>query len=311
MSRLVDFVRTPPHSVGMLLASQQRACLLLGRGLQKSARRRAAVESVSAMLTRATAMQLKGDEASLASAEALATAAFGRLDAAEHRARVDVASFLGKLTQLRGRYPDAEAHFRAALASSRETDDAAEQFVLRTHVASAEERQGKHDDAEANYATALDGLARHAGWSNGRTYHAAFSLAALLRGRARHADAEALLRRAGCELGGAFGEGDARVLLNQVTLAEVLLDQPDRADDARAILGTVLDQLDPRHPSYRRAFDMHEELLEDARAAEVEAPMSFFEFYHQHPYACYVENGDMDMDAIRFDYEQLHGKHKK
>ena len=47
------------------------------------------------------------------------------------------------------------------------------------------------------------------------------------------------------------------------------------------------------------------------RAAEVEAPMSFFEFYHQHPYACYVENGDMDMDAIRFDYEQLHGKHKK
>ena len=56
---------------------------------------------------------------------------------------------------------------------------------------------------------------------------------------------------------------------------------------------------------------MHEELLEDARAAEVEAPMSFFEFSHQHPYAGYVENGIMDMDDIRFDYEQLHGKHKK
>ena len=250
----------------MLLASQQRACLLLGRGLQKSARRRAAVESVSAMLTRATAMQLKGDEASLASAEALATAAFGRLDAAEHRARVDVASFLGKVTQLQGRYRDAEAHFRTALASSTRAgaadDDAAQQFVLRTHVASAEERQGKHDDAEANYAAALEGLARHSGWSNGRTYHTAFSLAALLRGRARHADAEALLRRAGRGLGAAFGEDDTRVLLNQVTLAEAILDQPDRADDARAILGGVLDKLDPRHPTYRRALDVHEELLE-------------------------------------------------
>ena len=83
MSRLgLDFVRTRPHFGPMLLASQQRACLLLGRGLQKSARRRAAVESVSAMLTRATAMQLKGDEASLG--RGVGDGRVGRSRRAEH-----------------------------------------------------------------------------------------------------------------------------------------------------------------------------------------------------------------------------------
>ena len=191
-------------------------------------------------------------------------AAFGRLDAAEHRARVDVASFLGKVTQLQGRYRDAEAHFRTALASSTRAgaadDDAAQQFVLRTHVASAEERQGKHDDAEANYAAALEGLARHSGWSNGRTYpHRLQPRGAAARPRAprrrRGAPATRRPRRARRRA----RRGRHARPAQSVTLAEAILDQPDsrgrRPRDPRRASSTSFVPATPRTDG---TMDVHE-----------------------------------------------------
>lgn len=52
--------------------------------------------------------------------------------------------------------------------------------------------------------------------------------------------------------------------------------------------------------------------IEAAREDGPSKSLSFSEFYHDHPFAAYVESGlDEFMDDIRWDYEQLHGKHKK
>ena len=69
--------------------------------------RRLATETRSSrhLLLEATARQLKGD---IPQAEELARAALDALDADDVAARVDAWTFLGKLSQLQGKFGDAE-----------------------------------------------------------------------------------------------------------------------------------------------------------------------------------------------------------
>ena len=83
--------------------------------------RRLATETRSSrhLLLEATARQLKGD---IPQAEELARAALDALDADDVAARVDAWIFLGKLSQLQGKFGDAEAFFRDARAAQPEAE---------------------------------------------------------------------------------------------------------------------------------------------------------------------------------------------
>lgn len=216
--------------------------------------RRLATETRSSrhLLLEATARQLKGD---VPQAEELARAALDALDADDVAARVDAWTFLGKLSQLQGKFGDAEAFFRDARAAQPE----GEGFHATSLLARALRSQGRDAEALAEYRAAVDGLEATRGWADGATNHAAAALSGLLGDGGDLAEAEALQGRAEAGLEGAFGPADPRTLAARVERAR-LAGRGGRKNDAREILAAAMADLDPRHPAYRAAMAVEAEL---------------------------------------------------
>lgn len=211
-------------------------------------RRRLATEgSARHLLVEATARQLKGD---IPRAEELARAALGALDADDVAARVDVWIFLGKLSQLQGKFDAAEAFFRDARSAQADADA----FHSTSLLAHALRLQGRDAEAVAEYRAAVDGLEATRGWADGATNHAATALAALLgEAEAGLAEAEDVQARAEDGLVAVFGPSDPRALAARIERAK-LAARSGRKDDARDMLATAMADLDPRHPAYRTAM---------------------------------------------------------
>ena len=57
---------------------------------------------------------------------------------------------------------------------------------------------------------------------------------------------------------------DPRTLMHQMTLAELLLDQggDGKRGEAQALLEGVIERMEPRHPNYMLAFQMHQRILD-------------------------------------------------
>lgn len=217
--------------------------------------RRLTTESKSSrhLLLDATARQLKGD---IPQAEELARAALDALDADDVAAHVDCWVFLGKLSQLQGRFDDAEGLFIKA-RSAQPKEEAYHSTSLLAHVL---RMQGRDDEAIAEYRSALDGLESTKGWSEGATNHAAAALATLLGERGSGlVEAEAIQSRAEAGLTTVFGSTDPRTLATRVERAR-LAGRDGRKDDARALLTSAMADLDPRHPAYRTAMAAEAEL---------------------------------------------------
>ena len=210
--------------------------------------RRLTTESKSSrhLLLDATARQLKGD---IPRAEELARAALGALDADDVAVHVDCWVFLGKLSQLQGKFDDAEGLFIKARSAQSEE----ESYHSTSLLAHTLRMQGRDDEAIKEYRAALDGLAATKGWTDGATNHAAAALASLLGERGSFAAAEAIQSRAEAGLDTAFGSTDPRTLVTRVERAR-LAGRDGRKDDARALLASAMADLDPRHPAYRTAM---------------------------------------------------------
>jgi hypothetical protein len=161
---------------------------------------------------------------------------------------------------------DAEAAFRQVWELQQQSVGAADASTLTSlaRVAYAEDMQGKDAHAEAHYLEALEGLEAAVGWVDGNTNHTATNLLQLLRGQGRIADAETVVARLVGGLTGVFGADDPRTLMHQMTLAELLLDQggDGKRGEAQALLEGVIERMEPRHPNYMLAFQMHQRILD-------------------------------------------------
>ena len=185
----------------------------------------------------------------------------------------DAALFLGKLLQLNQRYEEAEALFREAHSSlqlrspSPRDRSPGDEHTALSHLAHAQRKLRRFDDAEDSYVRALRGLEGAVGWEAGITNHTGIGLARLYRERGRDADAAAVLNEMRAALANVFGDEDPRAVQIDIELADAHISMGDRRE-AILLLDQVVECLPPGSPESRRAFMRLEELKEEEEAEE-------------------------------------------
>jgi len=219
--------------------------------------------SASHLLTLATAKQLKGD---ISDAIDLANQALVKQQSGEENdpyGAADTSLFLGKLLQFDRQYQEAEVSFSEAYRIQRSMlpHRPRDEYTALSHVAQAQKKMKRFDEAEQNFVKALNGLEATVGWKDGITNHTSFELAQMYRECGRDTEAAATLNMMKDSLGKVFGEEDSRVKQINSALAEIYIAIGDRPK-AILLLDEVFQCLPPGSPESRRALMRLEEMKE-------------------------------------------------